>query len=77
MSTIALDTLKTVQKLKAQGFSDAQAEGIVSTITESELLTKSDLREAQADLTAKMYIAMLVQTGAIVAILAAVQGMLG
>ena len=49
MTTIAIDTLKTVQKLKQQGFSAEQAEGIVETITESELVTKSDLSEAIAE----------------------------
>jgi len=50
MTTITLDTFKTVQKLQTKGFSAAQAEGIVSTLTESEIVTKSDLRIAVADL---------------------------
>ncbi len=44
MTTIALDTHKTIQKLQAKGFSAPQAEGIVDALTESELVTKTDLR---------------------------------
>ena len=68
MNTIALDTLKTVQKLQTQGFTAKQAEGIVDALTESELVTKADLRSTVGELETRLYRAMLVQTGAIAAI---------
>ena len=68
MTTITLDTLKTVQKLQTKGFTAEQAEGIVETLTESELVTKSDLNAAISGLEGRLYRAMLIQTGAITAI---------
>lgn len=35
MNTIAIDTYKTINGLKAKGFTEAQAEGTIDTITES------------------------------------------
>lgn len=43
MSTMAIDTHQTFKKLQEKGFSPEQAEGIVQTITESDLVTKTDL----------------------------------
>lgn len=50
MNTVAIDTLKTVQKLQAKGFTAEQAEGIVDALTESELVTKTDLRDSETRL---------------------------
>ena len=77
MSTFALDTHQAIQKLQTKGFSAEQAEGIVSTLTDTDLVTKSDMRETIANLRADIYKAMLVQTGAIVAILAALYAIVG
>ena len=44
MNTITLDIHKTIIKLQAKGFTPDQAEGILSALTESELVTKQDLR---------------------------------
>lgn len=43
MSTIAIDTYKTIQKLQEKGFSLEPAEGVVEALTESALVTKTDL----------------------------------
>ena len=65
MTTITLDTFKTVQKLQTKGLSPEQAEGIVSALTESEIVTKSDLRLAVADL--KVWVAfMLLAQGSLI-----------
>lgn len=68
MTTITLDTHKTVQKLQNRGFTADQAEAIVETLTQSELVTKTDLVSAVNGLEMRLYRAMLVQTGAIAAI---------
>lgn len=68
MNTLALDTHKTIRKLQSRGFSEEQAEGIIETLTESELVTKSDLATAISGLEMRLYRAMLIQTGAITAI---------
>ncbi|WP_424972644.1 hypothetical protein [Dinoroseobacter sp. S76] len=77
MTTVALDTLKTVQKLQSKGFTAAQAEGIVEALTESELVTKQDLRLALTELKSdlKVWVAMaLLAQGALVVTL---QNLLG
>jgi hypothetical protein len=40
MTTIPIDTHKTIQKLVSRGFTPEQAEGVIEVLTESELLTK-------------------------------------
>ncbi len=69
MNAVALDTLKTVQKLQTKGFTPEQAEGIVDALTESELVTKQDLRlgltELKSDLKVWVAMALLAQ-GALV-----------
>jgi len=62
---IAIDTHKTILKLKERGFTQEQAEGVVDVLTESDLLTK-DYFEA------RLYRALLIHGLAVVgAILAA------
>lgn len=68
MNSVTLDTYKTIQNLQARGFSVEQAEGIVDALTESELVTKTDLRTALGELETRLYRAMLIQTGVIAAI---------
>ena len=64
---IAIDTHKTIQKLREKGFTQEQAEGVVSVLTESDLLTK-DYFEA------RLYRALLIHGLAVVgALLAAAQ----
>jgi len=50
MNTIAIDTYKTIQKLKVKGFTQDQAEGVIEALTESAFLTKDDLQIAVRDL---------------------------
>ena len=77
MNAVTLDTYKTIQKLQSKGFSVEQAEGIVDALTESELVTKQDLKlaisELKADLKVWMAMALLAQ-GALVVTL---QNLLG
>lgn len=53
MSTIAIDTYKTINKLKAKGFTVEQAEGLVEALTESDLVTneffKTELNRALSE----------------------------
>jgi len=69
MTTIALDTHRAIRRLEAHGFTAEQAEGIVETLADSEFVTNGFLRETIASLKADIYRAMLIQTGAIAAIL--------
>ncbi len=71
MSSIALDTYKTIQKLQTKGFSLEQAEGVVEALTESELVTKSELKTELAGLRTDIYRAMMVQTGTVIGALIA------
>lgn len=51
--SVAFDTLKFVEKLEAGGFTHAQAKAAAEAFAEAtsqELVTKSDLKEAIADL---------------------------
>lgn len=66
MTAITLDTYKTIQKLQTKGFSAEQAEGIVDALTESELVTKSDLRVAISDLKVWVSLMLLAQGSLIV-----------
>lgn len=68
MNAVSIDTYKTIQKLQVQGFTAQQAEGIIDALTESELVTKEDLRSSVGELETRLYRAMLIQTGAIAAI---------
>ena len=76
MSTIAIDTYKTINKLKAKGFTTEQAEGLVEALTESDLVTneyfKTELNRALSETRAeiiKWVAAMLIaQAAAIVAL---------
>jgi hypothetical protein len=50
MTTVTFDTLQLVEKLKASGIPQEQAEAVVRTIAEAqtELITKTDLEIALA-----------------------------
>lgn len=52
MSTITFDTLELVEKLKAAGIEQKQAEAVVRVIAEAQegLVTKQDLTEAKNEL---------------------------
>jgi DNA-binding PadR family transcriptional regulator len=50
MNTIAVDTYKTINKLKAKGFTEAQAEGLVDALTESGLVTNDVLKSEIKDI---------------------------
>lgn len=53
MSALTIDTLAVAQLLRKRGFSEDQATGVVEALREidaSQLVTKSDLKEAIADL---------------------------
>lgn len=68
--SIAIDTHKTITKLKERGFSQAQAEGVVEVLTESELLTK-DYFEA------RLYLALLIHGLTVVGAILAGANILG
>jgi hypothetical protein len=50
MATVTFDTLELVEKLKAAGFAQEQAEAVVRAIgtAQDQLVTKPDLQEALA-----------------------------
>jgi hypothetical protein len=53
MSALTIDTLAVAQLLRKRGFTEEQATGAVDALREidaSQLVTKSDLKEAVADL---------------------------
>ncbi|MBI1981167.1 MAG: hypothetical protein HYS63_06395 [Methylocystis sp.] len=53
MSALTIDTLAVAQLLRKRGFTEEQATGVVEALREidaSQLVTKSDLKEAVADL---------------------------
>ena len=66
MNTLTLDTYKTIQKLQARGFTLEQAEGVVEALTESELVTKSDLKVAVSELKVWVVVMLLAQAALIV-----------
>lgn len=72
MSSISIDTYKTIQKLQTKGFSLEQAEGVVDALTESELVTKADLETGLVSLRTDIYRAMMLQTGTIIGALIAI-----
>lgn len=72
MSTITIDTHKTIQKLMKQGYTEEQAEGFVDALTESELVTKTYLDSKLNELRAEMYKALLIHGLIVVATIVAV-----
>lgn len=60
MTTVAFDTLKFVERLKASGVPDAQAKAQTEALADvqaagsQELSTKSDLRDLETRLTSEM-----------------------
>lgn len=53
MTTIAFDTRKAVRNLQAAGFSDAQADAMVDTLSAAfteTVATKTDIAEVKADI---------------------------
>lgn len=62
--SIAIDTHKTITKLKERGFTQEQAEGVVDVLTESELLTRDFFK-------AELYRALLIHGGVVVAFILA------
>ena len=85
MGAVAFDTHKVVKDLKRAGFNDEQAEAVVSAVGEAvgeNVATKADLEPVatKADLQAslepyatkaELYRALWIQTGAILAAVAA------
>ncbi|MDK9719892.1 MAG: CCDC90 family protein [Rhodospirillales bacterium] len=75
MTTIAFDTLKFVQTLEKAGVPPPQAEAFAEALkqaqSESELATRSDLRETEERISANLYKALLIQTFAIAGLVAA------
>jgi hypothetical protein len=82
MSTVAIDTYKTINNLKAKGFTTEQAEGIIDAITGGDLVTseyfKNELARSQADQKTQIIqwiAAMLIaQSAAIVALQSLING---
>jgi len=58
MNTFAIDTHKTINKLKAKGFTDEQAEGIIETITESDYVNNTSLRGVLKEYTQELKLEM-------------------
>lgn len=77
MASISLDTLKTVQKLQTKGFTAEQAEGIVETLTESELVTKSDLKLGLSAQSAELKVWVAGMLVAQAALVVALQNLIG
>ena len=71
MNTFAIDTYKTINKLKQKGYTEKQAEGFIEALTESDLITKtyfdSRLNELELRFTAKLYNVLLIHGLAMVA----------
>ena len=73
MGTVAFDTHKVVKDLKRTGFNDEQAEAVVSAVGEAvgaTVATKADLDPLATK--ADLYRALWIQTGAILAAVAAI-----
>lgn len=74
MTTITFDTQELVNKLRAAGFPQEQADAVVRAITEaqSELTTKADLRELEhrlkADIIKWVASMLLIQAGLVAAL---------
>ena len=82
MNATTFDTLRAARDLEAAGFERRQAEALAESMRiaavadRDTLATKSDLTELRADLSgleARMYRALWIQGGAIVAILTALR----
>ena len=75
MSAAAFDTLSAAQDLEAAGIERRQAEAIAKAINHGDerAATKAELRAELAALEARMYRALWIQGGAIVAILTALR----
>lgn len=78
MSTIAFDTLKFVEKLKAAGVNEAhakaEAEALVSVLSEamdSQLATKSDINRLERELLVLKWMVGLVLGGILTLVLKA------
>ena len=76
MNAIAIDTHKTIQKLRTKGFTEEQAEGLIDALTESELATKTDLRELELRLSVKLFGGLLLHGFAVVAAVLAAASLL-
>lgn len=74
MTTITFDTQELVNKLRAAGFPQEQADAVIRAITEaqSELTTKADLRELEhrlkADIIKWVASMLLIQAGLVAAL---------
>ena len=68
MNTFTIDTNNAIQRLEAKGFSRTQAEGVVDVLSNSRLVTIDYMDKRFSDFEAKIYKAMLIQTGAIAAV---------
>lgn len=51
MNTIAIDTYTVINRLKAKGFTEDQAQGIVETITETDYVTNISVKRMFDDQT--------------------------
>ena len=72
MNTVVIDTYKTVQKLQERGFTKDQAEGVLDALTESEIATRTDLKELKLELTNRLYLGLLIHGLAVVGAIIAV-----
>ena len=60
MNTVAIDTHKTIQKLVGKGYTEAQAEGLIDALVESDFVTRSYLNEKLKDLENRLTIKALI-----------------
>ncbi len=78
MNTIAIDTYKTITKLKAKGYTEEQAEGFIEALTESGLVTtpyfdekvkevNNSIKELELRMTIKFYSALFIHGLAVIA----------
>lgn len=68
MNTFTLDTNNAIQRLEAKGFSRKQAEGVVDVLADSRLVTVDYMDKRFSEFETKIYKAMLIQTGAMAAV---------
>ena len=74
MATITFDTLKFVEKLRAGGVPEAEAEALVTAFSEamdSQLATKSDINRLERELVVVKWMVGLVLGGILTLILKA------
>lgn len=74
MTTIAIDTHKTINKLVEKGYTKEQAEGLVDALTESNLVTKDDLNSMVKDLKIWVLMMLLAQAALIVTLQSLING---